>query len=370
MLPLNAVVREYINIGTLGIAILLGWWLLGWARPRSQEGKLATTLVILMALIFQVITFVLFGLKLGFVHNVYNWSFDSVFRVFLPVFLMIVLVEILRGQMILKGHESRVAIIGTILALAALEVIWVWPVYDLAQPEEVFGILMVVALPSLLKGIMLTYVAYRYDYWANVTYRLIMELPIYLLPFLPNVSNYLVVMFETALVLIITLTLVKMQGRRETRADKIERPASNGKLKWQQVLKYSGIGIAVVVMAAYVGLMSGIFKYHLLAVGSGSMEPNISRGDMVLVEKSDKYDEIEEGEVLVYRHANVVMIHRVVERSEYDGTYYFRTKGDANDSKDAWSVEQKDVIGVAKSKIIALGYPTLWLNELFNGGNV
>ena len=162
--------------------------------------------------------------------------------------------------------------------------------------------------------------------------------------------------------------MVKMHSRKETEPDKKERPESDNKFQWKRWAKYGVLGAVAIGMLAYVGLMSGIFKYHLLAIGSGSMEPNISVGDMVLVEKTDNYDEIKEGEVLVYRHANVVIVHRLVEREEQAGNYYFKTQGDANDGADAWIVEQGDVIGVARGKIVAVGYPTLWLNELFNGG--
>lgn len=100
------------------------------------------------------------------------------------------------------------------------------------------------------------------------------------------------------------------------------------------------------------------------------MQPNLARGDMILVEKSDKYDEMEIGEILVYRHSNVVMVHRIVERREDAGRWTFTTKGDANGSEDNWVVGQGEVIGIAKGKIAMFGYPTLWLNELFNGGKI
>lgn len=364
-------IREYLQIGALIVAILVGVWLLGWAKPRAREGRLATTLVVLMALMFQVLWFVFLGLKLGFLQNVYILGWDSLTRVFMPLVLVIVLEEVLRGQMVARGHESKLAILLTVFVLVGLEVIWALPVYDLALAKGVFDLLVLVVVPSLLKGALLTYIAYEYDYRANIAYRLIMEMPIYLLPIIPNVSEYLTVMFSIALVIILVCLMVRM--RRQNVPEKVDastRPEAEGKKIWRQRLRYGALAVVVIVLVAYVGLMSGIFKYHLLAIGSGSMEPNISVGDMVLVERTDRYCEIEEGEVLVYRHANVVMVHRLIERAEQGGNYYFKTQGDANDSADSWWVDQSDVIGVARGKIIAFGYPTLWLNELFNGGKI
>lgn len=364
----QAVLREYLQVAVLGIALLVSWWLLGWAKPRAREGCLVTTLVILAALVFQVILFVFLGLKLGFLQNVYAWSWQSLFRVFLPVGLMFALTEILRGQLIARGHESRVVLILTTIFCTGIEVAWFGPIYNWVLARDVFDLVVLVAMPSLLTSCLMTYIAYEYDYRANVAYRLVMEMPIYLLPILPNVSEYLTTMFAIALAVVLAILVVRVHGQTAKEPERGTLPQANWRTQWKKIAKYGVIGLAVIGLVVYVGLMSGLFKYHLLAVGSGSMEPNIGVGDLVLVEKMEEYPEIDEGEVLVFRHANMVMIHRVVERTEEAGNYYFKTQGDANADADSWEVNQGDVIGVAKGRIVAFGYPTLWLNELFKGG--
>ena len=371
LLITNAVWREYLQIVSLGVALLVSWWLLGWARPRAREGRLATMLVVLAALVFQVVWFVLLGMKLGFVQNVYIWNGQSWLNVFLPVILAITLEEVLRGQMVARGHESKLALVLTTVVLMVLEVIWVIPIYDLAVVKDWFDLLVLVALPGLLKGTLLTYIAYEYDYRANVAYRLIMELPVYLLPILPNVSQYLAAMFTIALIIVLAYLMMKIHATNaQPVAESPVRPEPDGKKTRWRVVKYVVFGLVTLVVVTYVGLMSGLFKYHLLAIGSGSMEPNISVGDMILVERTDDYAEMKEGDILVYQHGNVVMVHRLIERAEQNGGYYFKTQGDANESADSWWVNQGEVIGVARGKIAALGYPTLWLNELFNGGKI
>lgn len=368
----NAVLREYLQVGILIIAILVGWWLLGWAKPRAREGQLATILIVLLALMFQVLWFVFLGLKLGFLQNVYIWNWQSLLKVFLPVALAIVAEEILRGQMVLRGHESKLVLVATTLLCVAFDVLWMIPIYNLSMAKDGFDLIFLVAMPSLLKGCLLTYLAYEYDYRANIAYRLVMELPIYILPIVPNVSEYLTVMFTVALVVILACVMAKLHQQKvqQEKTGVVKRQESDAKRQWKRLVKIGATCVVVLGIVIYVGLMSGLFKYHLLAIGSGSMSPSIQVGDMVIVEKTDHYDEIEEGDVLVFKHANVVMVHRLVERRESEGKYYFRTQGDANESADAWGVEQGDVIGVAKGRIAAFGYPTLWLNELFNGGKI
>lgn len=85
-------------------------------------------------------------------------------------------------------------------------------------------------LPGLLKGVLLTFVAYEYDYRANIAYRLIMELPIYILPILPNVSEYLTTMFAIALVIILACLLVRMrQQEAQNKHTKDERAETASK---------------------------------------------------------------------------------------------------------------------------------------------
>ncbi len=366
----NTIWREVLEIGVLGGGILVSLWLLGWAKPQAREGKLATLVIVLLALLFQVVTFVFFGLKLGYVYNIYGWGWGSIFTIFLPMAAMIVLMEILRGQMVAKAHENRVMMVVTVAVFGLLMTMWSWLAYDFTMAKDLFDVIVTVALPCLLTSVMLTFVAYWYDYRAGIAYRLVMEMPTVLLPILPNVDNYIVIMFQIGLVLIMLVILSRMHESVEAKRTGVKRVQGDSERKWKRYAAYAGVGIITLVMIGYVALMSGLFKYHFLAVGSGSMEPSIARGDMVIVKKSAEYGEMNEGEILVFRHGDAVVMHRINEITKSGENFRFRTKGDANQDADNWIVEQGDVIGVVKGKIMAFGYPTIWLNEIFNGGKM
>lgn len=93
----SGVLRSFWQVGVLGLSILTSFLLMGWAKPRS-DSKLVAILIILATVVFQLVMFLLLGLKLGFVYNVYNWSLGTILRVFLPTTLLIVGEEILRGR--------------------------------------------------------------------------------------------------------------------------------------------------------------------------------------------------------------------------------------------------------------------------------
>ncbi len=370
----NGVLRAYLQVAVLVAGIATSISLMGWAKPRHSSIKLVATLVILVAVVYQVVVFLLLGLKLGFVSNVYILDWTSIFKVMLPIVLAIIGEEILRGQLVERGKGSKLAVITTGVMIWLVEVMIILPLYNLGVAKDFFTLIVVVAGPAMLKNILLTYIAFQYDYRINIAYRLIMELPIYLMPVWPNAGEYLPAIFQIGLIFLLALGLAslhhgtnnKVVASSRATGRKPKRAETAGEQRTKRIIKWVGTSVAVVVVVGYVALMSGLFHYHLLAIGSGSMSPSLERGDFVLVEKSKEYDKMREGEVLVYRHSNVVMVHRIAEVKQDGKNKVFITKGDANGSEDKWIVKQADVIGVARGRIMMLGFPTLWLNELFN----
>ena len=77
----------------------------------------------------------------------------------------------------------------------------------------------------------------------------------------------------------------------------------------------------------------------LLTVISGSMWPQLSRGDVVLVKKTS-LAEINVGTVIVFRHEGGLAVHRVI---SFNGSV-ITTKGDANPVADD-PISYSDVVG-------------------------
>ena len=74
----------------------------------------------------------------------------------------------------------------------------------------------------------------------------------------------------------------------------------------------------------------------MVVVVSGSMEPNINKGDLLFLQGVDPED-IEVGDVIVYDAHGLWLgapddpiVHRVIDIFKEDGKLYFVTKGDAN----------------------------------------
>lgn len=120
--------------------------------------------------------------------------------------------------------------------------------------------------------------------------------------------------------------------------------------------------VAVLVLVPFV-----IYAFPTLAgaessyiVLSGSMEPALEPGDVVVV-YSTAPQNVEPGDVITYRRGGETPVtHRVTEVvTRDDGSLAFRTKGDANEEVDAEAVPASALIGVVPTLQIPFVGPVL-----------
>jgi len=112
----------------------------------------------------------------------------------------------------------------------------------------------------------------------------------------------------------------------------------------------------VIVIVFWYGLRAAFRTEHpLLAVASGSMEPVLHKGDLILIQGVENAFEIlvapkdanPSGDIIVFHkptyHPDLI-VHRAVE-NDTDTSYYLITQGDANAGPDGWRVRESDIIG-------------------------
>lgn len=112
-----------------------------------------------------------------------------------------------------------------------------------------------------------------------------------------------------------------------------------------------GFMIFISVFTAAAGKVPSLLGYSVLQVQTGSMEPTLKVGDVIIVKKVDT-DTLKIGDIISFYCAGEseiegkVNTHRIVERVEAaTGGYLFGTKGDANDEVDKYKVYDQRVIG-------------------------
>ena len=96
------------------------------------------------------------------------------------------------------------------------------------------------------------------------------------------------------------------------------------------------------------------FGWKPFIVLSGSMETQISAGDIVVVKEIDT-NELKKGDIIAFKDGNIVITHRIDEVTEIDGKTQYITKGDNNSTQDIGYVLPEQVEGVFKFKIARFG---------------
>ena len=98
-----------------------------------------------------------------------------------------------------------------------------------------------------------------------------------------------------------------------------------------------------------------ILGYKPFIVLSGSMESKIYKGDLIIVKNVDP-TKLEEEDIIAFEDAEgTITTHRIIEIVNKDGTTYFITKGDNNNSQDQNLVEYEDVEGIYVGRIPGAG---------------
>jgi signal peptidase len=103
------------------------------------------------------------------------------------------------------------------------------------------------------------------------------------------------------------------------------------------ILVFAAIGVAMLAFP--------IFGNKAFIVRSGSMQPSIDIGSVVIVRPIASY---KSGDVIAFRSAKnskTTITHRVSSVESGPSGLYYKTKGDANNTIDGWEVKPSQIIG-------------------------
>ena len=124
------------------------------------------------------------------------------------------------------------------------------------------------------------------------------------------------------------------------RVDLDEAPAERGRTMRILTKVGAGLGILAVVLIMAVTVGPRFLPYQTYFVRSGSMEPTIHVGAMVVLTKTDA-TKLEVGDIITFENPDkpgTLVTHRIVGVENGEAGRTFTTKGDANGSADSWRV--------------------------------
>lgn len=127
------------------------------------------------------------------------------------------------------------------------------------------------------------------------------------------------------------------------------------KLSWLFARSAAAGMIVALVLAAAVPV---VFGGRTFTVMSGSMEPNVSTGDLVLTMPISP-GEAKTGDIVTFNDpsgSGKLLTHRIATSKRSGDNYDFVTKGDANTNVERWSVPADGNVGHVVMRMPKLGY--------------
>ncbi|HPA25480.1 MAG TPA: signal peptidase I [bacterium] len=94
-------------------------------------------------------------------------------------------------------------------------------------------------------------------------------------------------------------------------------------------------------------------NYKVLVVKSGSMEPAIKTGSLVVSRPAETYAV---GDIITFRYGETSITHRIQEKNLVNGGLNYVTKGDANKGSDRNEILPNEIIGRVCLTVPYLGY--------------
>ena len=118
-------------------------------------------------------------------------------------------------------------------------------------------------------------------------------------------------------------------------------------------------GVVVACVLAYAGLL--VSGYKPIAVYSGSMVPTVQVGGLA-VDRIVPARDVRVGDVITFQDPYVhgrLVTHRVIRIFHTSHGLAYRTKGDANATRDPWTIKLPDRVGRMSFSVPYAGY-ALW----------
>lgn len=324
-------------------------------EPRTKKAyKGIITKYLIITILLYVLVYFLSGLLTGFGKSPYLQTFLGLIYNLYAVGFVVFCKEYIRYRLInnVTRKDRNLIFVFLVIVFSLLDIKFSdftinGNVYYIAK--NVFSIF----IPIITKNILLTYLAEYTNYILSFIYSISMYLILWIPPILPNSPWILTAILDTIFPLILFLYCRYYVYKQERfHLNKVEPFNPKGMIPLTA-------GVVAVIWFAL-----GIFPVRPIGVATGSMEPNIHIGDMVLIDQKVNVNDIKAGDVIQYGLNNYTVIHRVEQVYQEEGHTYFKTKGDNNEDSDLKPVSEGQLKGKVIYRIPYIALPTIWLNQL------
>lgn len=303
--------------------------------------------------ILYVIVMVLVGVLGGFAKSPFDHSLFGIISNIILVFIPLIGREFVRSYLI-NGfkYKNYYVFIGIISILFTLTELPVSSINNLKTKLDLVTYLGEIFIPRLCNNILASYFVYRGGASFSIIYIMIYQSFNWFFPVLPNPPWSIKILIDI-LYPIFTLTFLEYLYSSKT------SKTGRGHIKDENPL---GWAVITIVSILIIWFSAGVFPVQPFVIATGSMEPLIYPGDVVLVNKAE-VEKLKVGDIIQYQHESIFIFHRIIEVVSDKEEVKYKTKGDNNSAVDKDLVKISDVRGKVVYTIPKIGWPTLLLKS-------
>jgi signal peptidase I len=359
---------QFINVRPLiyFLVIIIYAVFVGKDERPIPKGVRSTLLARFGVIAYFAVLFLL-GALFGFGRNTVGYGFSAFTNNFWTFGTIALLYEYLRFRIIKSVSAEQRSIMATVITLA-YTFIQLDSLRGFMRNEKFVEFMFVSIIPVLALNAVLSYMSHEGSLAALLMLRATYSITPVLLPYMPNLSKEVWAVISCSLLLI---TLIFYHYNMNMQIGRLWRTRDAQPKQARVQKKSKSIPIILISVVVVLGLFGfRVFAYFPIVVLTNSMEGTIDRNSVVMVEKvrfNDVFDKIDVGDIILYRHGNTEIMHRIIETRENEsGDRVYITQGDANPEADFYAVEARQIIGITRAYIPHIGYPIVVINSLFN----
>lgn len=349
---INLVIKPLIWIGVIVFIRLLPEER-GRAPLRLRENIL--WFGVLFAVIFVVIQFCS-GLIFSFGKSPYDLSVTGVFFNIISIGALTVGRESVRSYFTNSITKKENYLLFIVIALFMTLINYkVSEFSELKSAEDAVKFLAQNVVPDFCHNLLATYLCFLGGAIPATAYMCILQAFTWLSPILPNLQ-WITKALVGIMCPIFSLTVVQSYYLREIKAVRRFKRESESPVGWM---------LTCILSIGIIWFSVGVFPVYPSVIATGSMEPVIYPGDVILIEKvhNNDVEKLATGDIIQFRVENFMVSHRIIEVIDGEQGVYYRTKGDNNNAPDSQPVLPQNIKGRIIKVVPKIGWPTLLIRQ-------
>lgn len=324
----------------------------GYENRKLKRNILQYTII---SVLIYIIIYMVSGLFVTFGKNPYNTNLIGLIENIWMLGVPLCAKEYIRFKLINNVYEKDKIKIATLISIVyiIIDIEYGRFIGSHVATLTVIKYVSQVIIPNIAKNTLFSYTAIYSDAIPAIVYQFITNLYYWVSPILPNcpwaMTSIIDIIIPVILFLYIRYEKNKLSFKRDRKEIINTNPGS-----------VIPLFIAIILVLWFA---MGIFPIKPIAIATGSMEKELCPGDIAIIKKC-KPNDVNVGDIIEYKMEGYTVVHRIAEKKQKNGDFYFITKGDNNNAPDRDDVKEDQLIGKVIFKIKYLGYPALWFNML------